>query len=49
MLPKDFRGYLDYLEKQGKLLRVKKEVAPKFETRVGEWLVGYLLPKNSPL
>lgn len=35
MLPKDFRGYLDYLDKKGKLLRVKKEVDPKFEIAAG--------------
>ena len=35
MLPKDFRGYLDYLDKMGKLLRVKKEVDPKYEIAAG--------------
>ncbi len=35
MLPKDFRGYLDYLEKNGKLLRVKKEVDVKHELAAG--------------
>jgi UbiD family decarboxylase len=35
MLPKDFRGYLDYLETKGKLLRVKKEVDIKHEIAAG--------------
>ncbi len=35
MLPKDFRGYLEYLEKRGKLLRVKKEVDPKHGIAAG--------------
>ena len=35
MLPKDFRGYLDYLEAQGKLLRVEKEVDVKHEIAAG--------------
>ena len=32
---KDFRGYLDYLEKQDKLLRVQKEVDTRFEIAAG--------------
>ena len=35
MLPKDFRGYLDYLETKEKLLRVKKEVDIKHEIAAG--------------
>jgi UbiD family decarboxylase len=35
MLPKDFRGYLDYLETKGKLLRIKKEVDVKYEIAAG--------------
>ena len=35
MLSKDFRGYLDYLEKTGKLLRVKKKVDVKHEIAAG--------------
>lgn len=32
---KDFRGYLDYLEGKGKLVRVKKEVSTKYEIAAG--------------
>ena len=35
MLPKDIRGYQGYLEKNGKLLRVKKEVDVKHEIAAG--------------
>jgi len=34
-MPRDFRGFLDHLEKNGKLLRVKKEVHPRFEIAAG--------------
>ncbi len=35
MFFKDFRDYLDNLEKNGLLLRVKKEVDPKYEIAAG--------------
>ena len=35
MFFKDFRDYLDNLEKNGLLLRVKKEVNPKYEIAAG--------------
>lgn len=35
MLPKDFRGYLDYLEENGKLLKVKQEVDVRHEIAAG--------------
>jgi 2,5-furandicarboxylate decarboxylase 1 len=35
MLPKDFRGYLAYLEEKGKLLKVKQEVDAKYEIAAG--------------
>ncbi len=35
MLPKDFRGYLDYLSRNGKLLRVKEQVDVKHEIAAG--------------
>ena len=35
MLPKDFRGYLDYLEANGKLLKVKQEVDVRHEMAAG--------------
>lgn len=35
MLPKDFRGYLDHLEENGKLLRVTQAVDVKYEIAAG--------------
>jgi 2,5-furandicarboxylate decarboxylase 1 len=35
MLPKDFRGYLDYLDENGKLLRVQQGVDVKHEIAAG--------------
>ena len=37
---KDFRDYLDNLEKQGMLLRVTKEVSPRFEMAAGIYKAG---------
>jgi len=37
---KDFRDYLDNLEKQGMLLRVNREVSPQFEMAAGIYKTG---------
>jgi UbiD family decarboxylase len=37
---KDFRDYLDNLERQGMLLRVTKEVSPRFEMAAGIYKAG---------
>ncbi len=37
---KDFRDYLDNLERQGMLLRVTKEVSPRFEMAAGVYKTG---------
>lgn len=37
---KDFRDYLDNLERQGMLLRVTKEVSPRFEMAAGIYKTG---------
>ena len=42
---KDFRDYLDNLERQGMLLRVKKEVSPRFEIAAGVYKTGISDPK----